>query len=373
MKVVQFNQVDRKEWNDLCDRSSQAWLMHRWEWIDIESRYFFPENYSFAVIQGQRLVAVQPLYLFHAGLGTWIEILLHSGLHRHTGLALADNLESGMKKEARSVAMAQIDQIALDVDADRIQLNSQNLAPANLGFDRREIPFWVSDLGYYLGLNMGPGGLVPAPGLATCCADQIVYLADSEEVLFSRLDESCRRAVRKAKAANLQVCEGMDGSINDYYSLAKLSAVRTGETLAPLGYYEGVWDAMYLAGNCQILFVTHAERKVAALLLLTYKGGAHFLGGVSDPEFLSMRVNDFLHWSAILWAKRRGLKVYRLGPIFPELPDDWPVARVSRFKGKFGGRSVPIIQGSRFRYPEKYLEAAKAHISALVAVKVKAK
>ena len=105
---------------------------------------------------------------------------------------------------------------------------------------------------------------------------------------------------------------------------------------------------------------------MAALWLLIHKGAAHFLGGVSDPAYLPMRVNDFLHWSAIVWANHQGLTHYRLGPVFPELPDDWPVARVSRFKGKFGGISYSTIQGSYFRHPEKYLETGRTQLSTLV-------
>jgi hypothetical protein len=159
----------------------------------------------------------------------------------------------------------------------------------------------------------------------------------------------------------------------DYYALAELSAKRTGESLAPRGYYEDLWNVFAPQGRCCILFASAAEKKVAALFLLVEKEAAHFLAGVSDPDFLPMRVNDFMHWSAIVWAKNQGLQHYRLGPIFPELPDNWPVAKVSRFKSKFGGKPVPIIQGSRFRHPEKYIGIAQQQITALIAAHEDAK
>ncbi len=367
MKVIPFDQADASEWDALCHSSPEAWLFHRSSWVALETQHFFPHNnYSFALRDGGRIVAVQPLYRAILGLGAWSETLLHSGIHRHTGLALIEGLDFGTAKAARSTAMRHVDEVAESIDADRIQLNSQNLAPQNLTSRRCEIPFWVSDHGYFLGLGIGPSGLAPAPGGATCCADQIVELTAHEEILFSRLDDSCRRAVRKAQAAGLEWCEGDDRCIADYYALAEISATRTGEALAARRYYEEIWGAFGAEGLCKVLFAYSGGRKVAGLLLLIYKGSAHFLGGVSDPDYLPVRVNDFLHWSAIVWAKRRGLAVYRLGPIFPELPDEWAVARVSRFKGKFGGRSYSMIQGSRFRHPDKYLETGKAQVSALV-------
>ncbi|MEO7728976.1 MAG: hypothetical protein ABIS45_17120, partial [Burkholderiales bacterium] len=53
------------------------------------------------------------------------------------------------------------------------------------------------------------------------------------------------------------------------------------------------------------------------------------------------------------------------GPSFPEVPKDWPIARVSKFKTKFGARPFTTIQGSLFRHPDKYLAAAQFHISTL--------
>lgn len=366
MKIIPFDRAVLDEWDTLCDSSSQAWLFHRADWVKIETRYFFPDNHSFALHDGQRMVAVQPLYKARLGLGSWSETLLHCGMHRHTGLALVDGLDAGTVKAARSAAMRHISEIASSVDADRIQLNSQNLAPQNLSPLRNEIPFWVSGYGYFLGLGIGPNGMAPAPGLATCCADQIVALGQPEASLFSQLEEGCRRAVRKAQAAGLELSEGNDAPVADYYELAEMSAARTGESLAPRLYYEDVWRAFGTKGLCKTIFVLSEGRKVAALWLLIHKGAAHFLGGVSDPAYLPMRVNDFLHWSAIVWANHQGLMHYRLGPVFPELPDDWPVARVSRFKGKFGGTSYSTIQGSYFRHPEKYLETGRTQLSTLV-------
>src|SRR5262245_41598738 len=208
--------------------------------------------------------------------------------------------------------------------------------------------------------------MVPAPGLATCCADQLVGLAGEEGDLFGALAESCRRAVRKAKAWGVEFEGGSgDGCIDDYYSLAKLAAKRTGESLPPAAYYEEIWRRFSASGECAVLFARRENRRVAAQMLIVCKGAANFLAGVSDPEYLPMRVNDFLHWPAMLWARKAGCTVYRLGPAFPGLPAEWPIARVSRFKTKFGGRAATVIQGSLFRHPHKYRAGGESHVAAL--------
>jgi Acetyltransferase (GNAT) domain len=368
MKVVPFVDLARERWDEACDASPHAWLYHRAAWIEIEASSFALENHSFALLDGERVVGLQPLFLSELGLGTFTERLLHSGIHRHTGLAIPQEMARPERNAARRVAMQRVNEVAAARDVDRVQLNSQNLAPGNRGPSREEIPFWVTSHGFQLGLNFAANGMLPAPGMTTCCADQIVELGRPLAELFERLDEACRRAVRKADASELALEAGAGPEcIARYYRLARLSAQRTGESLPPVDYYSRVWSEFASAGRCAVLFAHRQRGDAGALFLCFDKHAASFFAGVSDPEALSLRVNDFLHWRAIGWLKERGMECYRLGPAFPELLEDWPIVRVSRFKTKFGGRSVPVIQGSLFRKPEKYLAHGIAHLQAACA------
>lgn len=366
MKIVPFSNVTKTDWDSVCGASGQAWLYHSADWIEIERKFFAKANLSFALYSRSRIVGIQPLYLSECGLGTWVERLINSGVHRHAGLAIVEGLDHGEIRAARTEAIREVHEAAQRYGADRIQLNVQNLAPENLIAGPQEVPFWVEDYGYQLGLNFGPLGMLPAPGLSTCCADQIVRLDGSEEELFLRLDESCRRAIRKAQKLGMVFQAGKDrGCVEEYYHLARRSAARTGEALLPPAYFFEVWGRFSHAGRCAFLFACLNGDPVAALVVLIYKRAASFLAGVSDPARLHLRGNDFLHWSAMLWAKRAGCSVYRLGPSFPEVPADWPIARIGRFKTKFGGRPKPVIQGSFYLHREKYAELAAQHVQLL--------
>jgi hypothetical protein len=204
--------------------------------------------------------------------------------------------------------------------------------------------------------------------MSTVCADQVVDLAAGEEEVFERLDPNFRKAVRKAQREGVRLrSAGQDSPelVAAYYELARRSAERTGEALPSRDYYEAIQAAFGEGGRCAFVFVEHQGRPAAAVLLLIDKGGALFLAGVSDPEFLPLRVNNFVHWEAMRWMKRQGVARYRLGPTFPEVPADWPIAKVSFFKGQFGGQSFPIVQGSLFRMPEKYLEDGREAVALL--------
>lgn len=365
MKIVPFDDVDPARWNACCDESREAWLFHRAEWVAIETAHLAPRSAAFAVEDSGSIVAVVPAYVATLGLGTWSEKVVHSGIHRHAGIAVRDGLDLGMLRAVRGAALRGLCSVALDVDADRIHLGVQNLAPVRRERGLGDVPFWVLEGGFFLGLGVGPSGLVPAPGIAACCADQIIDLSVDEPVLFQCLAESCRRAVRKAHASGLSLEVPGNDPVDRYFALAVASATRTGESLAPPAYFRDVWGRLGSAGLASFLFAVEGGSAIGALMLLRYKGAAHFLGGVSDPARLSTRVNDFIHWEAMRWAKRQGLGLYRLGPTFPELPADWPVSRVSRFKGKFGGIPTQVIQGSRFLRPQRYLDAAVDHLRVL--------
>ena len=356
MKVISFNALEKERWDAACDHSSEAWLFHQSNWIEVETEHFVLANLSFALEERGNIVAVQPLYLSDPATGSADELLLHSGIHRHTGFACIDSLNASGRKAAQSIVMNHIFELAKSNNVDRIQLNSQNLSPVNQGESREEIPFWVKEYGFHFGLNFSQSGMSPAPGMSTLNADQQIVLDIPEDDIFSRLESSCRRAIRKAEKASIVFEVGEGAVIDRYYALAQASAKRTGESLAPKSYFEALWKNFGQSNRCYIFFARHDHHDVAALLIGVEKHAATYLGGISDSKALTLRVNDFIHWRGMLWLKDQGVAVYRLGPVFPELPEDWPIVKVSRFKKKFGGNNVPIIQGSYFLNPGRYLE-----------------
>lgn len=358
MKLVAFREIPAETWDAVCDASEQAWLFHRSDWIAIEERHFVGENLSVGFESRGRLVAVLPLYFSDTSSGAAQENLLHSGIHRHAGLACLPQLDHESLAALKSQMQNYLLEQAALRNCHRIHLSVQSLAPESLnGAPVKEAPFFVSEWDFHYGVAFGPGGLYPAPGMSTVACDQIVMLDGDEDVLFARLVEACRRNVRKAlkSGVSVRVLAERD-SIARYYEMAQVSAQRTGESLAPMAYYEDVWKALWPTNRCRLLVAEHDGVAIAMLLAIVDKGGASYLGGVSTAKGLELRANDLVHWELIRVLREGGERCYRLGPAFPGLPDDWPIARVSRFKTKFGARSVPLVVGSRFLEPRHYYD-----------------
>jgi hypothetical protein len=363
MKIVQFSELAAGDWDRVAGLANQAWLFHRADWVALETDYFVRTNLSFAIEDRGELIAIHPLYISDPGTGTRGELLLHSGIHRHASLAHVPRLDASVIKSLRNVGMRHVDDLARQFNVDRIQFGIQNLAPESLGPGRVEIPFWVTNHHFLLGINYNETGVTPVPGMVTLAVDQIVDLGHRPEVLFARLDEACRRAVRKAEASGLRCAQrDLNDAIDDYYELAQHRAQQTGEGLPPRDFYVAV--ARRLGRERVRLFLADQDGKLAAgLIVLADKGALSFYAGASHQDYLQFRVNDFIHWSAIQWGAANDFQSYRLGPWFPEVPDHWAIAKVSKFKTKFGGSQVSSVQASFYRHPQHYLQAGIAALS----------
>ncbi len=365
MKIVSFNDVSSDHWNACCAQSRQSWFFHSAEWVNIEEKYNQFKNLSFAVSDREKIVAVQPLYFISLGLGRWSEGLVCSGLHRHTGLACVKSLSDSNLVYAQTKALDHIHDISDKIGANRIQLNCQNLTEESLSLDRRHIPYWMFyKQKYYFGLNYSNNGLNPLVGKNVCCADQIVWLDDSVENLYNNLDPACRRAIKKATKENLEcrICFGDNFQLKDvllYHELALLSSKRTGEKPPSIEYLSELYSVFSRNKKIAIVFVEYESKATAAVLLAIEGRSTSYLGGVSNPDYLHFRINDFAHWNAILWCKSLGIEKYRLGPIFPEIDLSAPINKVARFKSRFGVRHVNILEGSHFITPDKYVDNMK--------------
>ena len=308
-----------------------------------------------------------PLYVSSLGLGPFVESLVHNGLHRHTGIVWESDLGAAETRSIQNIALRRVFEIAQRADADRIYLGEQNLTKESLSSARREVPFWVTELGFQMGNCFGPHGLIPGPGLASTVVDQIIVLTEAEEDLFASLSKTCRYTVRTASSAGLQVVDLTkdENCVPEYYRLAKLSAGRTGEAIPEVGYFETIRNLLLPNGMCSFIFSSLNGENIAAAILLHAKESAYYFAGVSDPSYLSHGVNDFLQWEMIKFLKKMDNSHYRLGPYFPGLPPEWPVAKVTRFKSKFGARSFSIIQGSKFLKPQRYAKLAQEYVAQL--------
>jgi hypothetical protein len=167
---------------------------------------------------------------------------------------------------------------------------------------------------------------------------QVIDLSPSEATLHESLDPDCRRILRRAEEARIEVRE-VDWLeyLDQYYEFHQDTYIRTGVSPHPKEYFFGM--AKYMAPlRHSVLFAAFAPTGDAIAFVNTarFGTGAIYHTGCSREAALRNGANYSALWHAILSAKRDGYRWFEVGPIFPHT--DVPKLKgLTEFKTKFGG------------------------------------
>lgn len=180
-------------------------------------------------------------------------------------------------------------------------------------------------------------GLDPPAASRTDLVGHTLELSAGSDVLFTGLQPSVRRAIRKAKRSGLRVTQttSIDG-VNRYYALHCVTRRKHGVPPQSLGFFRALVQHLFDAGHGFIVEAWHAQRLLAAAIFLHYGCTAVYKFGASDPAHLDLRANDLVMWEAIEWLSTRGFTVLSMGR------SAMSNEGLRRFKRGFGTTEVPL-------------------------------
>jgi len=165
----------------------------------------------------------------------------------------------------------------------------------------------------------------------------ILDLSRGSEFLFGKLHPNRRRNVRYAMKHGVEIVQATtQADFHSYYEVYQSwrrtsRKVIVGE-LVPFSILE---RALSLKGNRILLLARYQGRIIAGDILRFYPGGVvEASANSSDDEFLHLKPNDLLVWSAVEWACRTGFTRMSLGG-------------AHHFLREFGGVVVPIYRYRR--------------------------
>lgn len=158
----------------------------------------------------------------------------------------------------------------------------------------------------------------------------IVDVTKPEEEIISRMDRSRRKNVNKAIREGVLFTEAKDGEWPEWYKIYCKVWKEGGVSPSKLDFLKKPNYKLYLAkkDDCILgggLFEEAEDRII-------------FRAYASLIEYQELRVNDFLYWSSILWAKKNGKKEVDLGGWQINARDH--LKGVNEFKEKWGGNIV---------------------------------
>ena len=141
-----------------------------------------------------------------------------------------------------------------------------------------------------------------------------VNLAGDEQQMFSRLDDSVRRAIRKAEKAGLAVTISRDlDAMKIFYRLQCLTRRKHGLPPQPFAFFRAILEEILAKDQGMIVLVRSANRAVAASVYFYRGQRATYKYGASDEACQQLRGSNLVMWEAIKWLASRGFRTLHLG------------------------------------------------------------
>jgi len=178
----------------------------------------------------------------------------------------------------------------------------------------------------------------------------VVDLTPSETVLWDSFDGRMRGAVRKSERTGVTV--GDRAALGAFAVRYREMAARTGMRPESEAFFARL-ETVALASGHLHLMEAHVDPAVigrspesgtlvGGLLLSKVGKVAVALWAHSVPEAGPAGVNVRLHWEAMCWARRAGMRTYDLGGFTRDAPEGSKKAGIHLFKKQFNAEMVEL-------------------------------
>lgn len=192
-------------------------------------------------------------------------------------------------------------------------------------------------------------GFCPTPFQVAPTATVLIDVQRPSEVLLANLRSGTRRAVRAGLAGELKVRAGGESDLPAFHSLLVATGQRHGFTPDALGYFQRMWR-LFAPSDDIVLFLAERDGEpVAGELDITFGDTLVSKRAGWSGKHGKLHPNALVVWTALNWARERGLRYYDMEGFDPDLahalargeafPDE---AKRSHhwFKLGFGGKLI---------------------------------
>ncbi|MCS6880716.1 MAG: GNAT family N-acetyltransferase [Oscillochloridaceae bacterium] len=187
-----------------------------------------------------------------------------------------------------------------------------------------------------------------------------VNLQSDPDTLWSSIDESSRRAIRKARAEGVRV--RVAESRDDLYAFFRLHLrVRKYKyrlLAQPFALFEHLWEEFVARDRGFLMLAEHEGAIIGGVYFLGWGDTIYYKFNASDFDQLKHRPNDLVIWESMCYARERGYAWLDFGL------SDWDQEGLVRYKRKFATEERTI---SFLRYmPEGAASARDAQLRGLI-------
>jgi hypothetical protein len=179
-------------------------------------------------------------------------------------------------------------------------------------------------------------------------------LENEPALLFRHLEGSCRRAVKKAERAGVEIEIASDmEALGAFYGLHCRTRRKHGLPPQPFSFFESIGKELVNIGAGFVALArvgggryadgrptrhgrVHRGELVAGAVILLHGDRAVYKFGASDESRLGCRPNNLVLWKSILHCRARGCRQFEFGRT------DIANEGLRRFKLSFGATEYPV-------------------------------
>jgi hypothetical protein len=141
-----------------------------------------------------------------------------------------------------------------------------------------------------------------------------VDLEEDENRMFTRLESSVRRAIRKAEKSGVTVTISQSlEAMKVFYSLQCKTRRKHGLPPQPFAFFRNIFEHILSKNLGMIAIASCEQRPIAASVYFQLGARAVYKYGASDEVFQHLRGANVVMWEAIKWHARNGAKTLHLG------------------------------------------------------------
>jgi len=139
-------------------------------------------------------------------------------------------------------------------------------------------------------------------------------LRDPEAVLFSRLESSVRRAIRKAGQGGLAIefSQGI-AAVREFHSLLGKTRKRHGVPPQPFSFFAAIQRHILAQNQGWVVLARHGGIPVAGAVYFRFGKTVIYKYGASDEAFQHLRANNLVMWEAIKRHAQEGFATLDFG------------------------------------------------------------
>jgi len=140
-----------------------------------------------------------------------------------------------------------------------------------------------------------------------------------KETILSSMRSSTERNIKKAEKENVQAERYISPeSIEEFYRLNCMTRKDHGLPPQPYYFFRNIYEYIISKGKGFVELAKYKNHYIAGAVFFNSGDKAIFKYGASDRNYLYLRPNNIVIWSAIQWYMENGFKSFSFGRTDPE-------------------------------------------------------